>query len=232
MNDVRKMIYGTLIGFILTLGVWFSIIYVSSCGFSFTCNKGAPLVDRTPIPTLIPATLPVQNLGADAAAFNKCQIAAVDLLGAWVTAGTPETDKFTFTDVNGQSCEAAFAKDVLPLFTESNLWYPGSLSCSSCHSSDLAKSLQNMDLSSYAGILAGSGRANGEPKGRDILGGGVWEDSLLYQMVYAPNGESLIGRPIMPLGRTADVPDKGPVIFAGRIIPTEETADATTTPSP
>jgi len=234
MNDVRKMIYGTIIGFFLMLGFWFSIIYISSCGFTFTCNRGDPLVDRTPIPTLIPATLPVQSMGADAGAFNKCQIAAVDLIGAWVTAGVPETDKFTFTDVNGQACEAVFGRDVQPLFTESNLWYPGSLSCSSCHQPNLVLALQNMDLSSYAGILAGSGRANGEPKGKDILGGGVWEESLLYQMVYAENGVSLINRPIMPLGLTADVPDKGPLIFAGRIIleETAATTEATATPSP
>jgi hypothetical protein len=233
MNDVRKMIYGALIGFFLVLGVWFSIVYVSACGFTFTCNQGSAMVYRTPIPTLIPATLPVQALGGEPAVFNKCQIAAVDLLGAWVSAGVPETDFFTFTDVKERSCEAVFARDVLPLFLESNLWYPGSLSCASCHQSDLAKALQNMDLSSYAGILAGSGRANGEPKGNDILGSGVWEESLLYQMVYAPDGKSLIGRQIMPLGRTADVPANGPLIFAGQIIP-EETpiASTATTPTP
>ncbi|NTW13036.1 MAG: hypothetical protein HGA30_06965, partial [Anaerolineales bacterium] len=171
MNDVRKMIYGTIIGFFLMLGLWFSIVYISSCGLTFTCNRGAPLVDRTPVPTLIPATMPARVAGGDAT-FNKCQVAAVDLIGAWVTAGVPETDKFGFTDVNGQDCEAVFGRDVLPLFIESNLWYPGSLSCSSCHQSNLTVALQNMDLSSYAGILAGSGRANGEPKGKDILGGG------------------------------------------------------------
>jgi len=231
MNDVRKMIYGTIIGFFLMLGLWFSIVYISSCGLTFTCNRGAPLVDRTPVPTLIPATMPARVAGGDAT-FNKCQVAAVDLIGAWVTAGVPETDKFGFTDVNGQDCEAVFGRDVLPLFIESNLWYPGSLSCSSCHQSNLTVALQNMDLSSYAGILAGSGRANGEPKGKDILGGGVWEESLLYQMVYAPNGTSLINRQIMPLGRTAAVPDNGPLIFAGRIILVEGTADASATPSP
>jgi hypothetical protein len=229
MNDVRKMIFGAIIGLMLVLGLMFSIVYVSSCGLTFTCEQADAKVDRTPIPTLIPATLPVQSMGADSGAFNKCQVAAVDLIGAWVTAGVPETDKFTFTDIKGQACEAVFGRDVQPLFLESNLWYPGSLSCSSCHQSNLALALQNMDLSSYAGILAGSGRPNGEPKGKDILGGGVWEESLLYQMLYAPDGVSQINRPIMPLGRTADVPDKGPLIFAGRIIPLEET---TATPKP
>jgi hypothetical protein len=228
MNDVRKVIYGTIIGFFLILGLWFSIVYVSSCGFTFTCNRGDPLVDRTPIPTLIPATLPVQAMGGDAGAFNKCQVAAVDLIGAWVTAGLPETDKFTFSDINGQACEAVFARDVQPLFLESNIWYPGSLSCSSCHNSNLATAQLNLDLSSYAGILAGSQRPNGEPKGKDILGGGIWDKSVLYQMLYAPGGVSQVNRPVMPLGRTADVPDKGPLIFSGRIVP----VDGTTTPKP
>jgi hypothetical protein len=176
MNDVRKMIYGTIIGFLPDAGVVVQHRLYIGLWFTFTCNRGDLLVERTPIPTLIPATMPVQSLGADAGAFNKCQVAAVDLIGYWVEAGVPETEKFTFTDVNGQDCEAA--------------------------------------------------------KGKDILGGGVWEESLLYQMVYAPDGESLIGRPIMPLGRTADVPDKGPVIFAGRFILSEETAGVTVTPTP
>lgn len=88
-----------------------------------------------------------------------------------------------------------------------------------------------MDLSSYAGILAGSGRANGEPKGKDILGGGVWEQSLLYQMLHAENGASTINRPLMPLGRTAAVPDNGPLIFAGKAV-VEDTASVSATPTP
>jgi len=236
MTDVRKVIYGTIIGFFMMLGLWFSIIYISSCGFTFTCHRGAALVERTPIPTLIPATLPAQSTGADAAAFNKCQIAAANLIGAWVNAGYPETDKFSFTDVNGQNCEATFNRDVQPLFLESNVWYPGSLSCSSCHYPDLATAQMNMDLSSYAGILAGSHRPNGEPKGNDILGGGVWENSILHQMLHAENGQSTVNRPLMPLGRsdTPNVPDDGPLIFAGRIMQDQTAAatDATATPKP
>ena len=72
-----------------------------------------------------------------------------------------------------------------------------------------------MDLSSYAGILAGSGRANGEPQGKDILGGGNWDQALLHQMLYAPNGQTTIGRPAMPFGRPADVPANGPLVYAG-----------------
>ena len=59
MNDVRRVIYGTIIGFLMTLALWFSIIYVSSCGFTFTCHRGDHLIERTPVPTLIPAALPM-----------------------------------------------------------------------------------------------------------------------------------------------------------------------------
>jgi hypothetical protein len=142
-------------------------------------------------------------------------VAAVDLLGAWVSAGYSETEPFTFTDVKGQTCTATFTEDVQKLFLEANLWYDGSPACTTCHYADVLKATQNMDLSSYAGILAGSQRKNGEPTGVDILGGGVWENSLMYQMLYAPGGQSLINRPLMPLGRPSNVPEKGPIIAAG-----------------
>lgn len=240
-DDVRKMIYGVLILFLLTIVGYVSFIYVSGCGMTLTCVKGQAFVERTAVPSLVPATMPVAERNRGGGAFNKCQVAAVDLIGAWVTAGYPENDKFPFTDVKGQSCEGTFEKDVHPLFTESNLWFPGAQACASCHQPDLKVALKNMDLSSYAGILAGSNRANGEPKGTDILGGGNWEQSLLHGMLFAPNGQTLIGRPAMPLGRPADVPENGPLVFAGAPLagaegtgtpaaPTEGTPTATATP--
>jgi mono/diheme cytochrome c family protein len=57
-TDVRKVIFGTIIGFFMMLGLWLSVVYISACGFTFTCHRAALLVDRTPVPTLIPATLP------------------------------------------------------------------------------------------------------------------------------------------------------------------------------
>ncbi len=216
-DDVQKLIYGVLAGFVILIAVWIAYIYITACGFSLSCRKASTLPPLTPIPTLIPATMPAPERAA-AGEFNKCQIAALNLIGAWVSAGYPENDPFTFTDVKGRTCQATFYKDVQPLFIESNIWYPGSQGCSSCHHADVATSIMNMDLSSYAGILAGSRRANGEAKGQDILGGGVWEQSLLYQMLYAPNGQTSIGRPAMPLGRPANVPAEGPLIYAGQVI--------------
>jgi len=214
-TDVRKFIYTTIVLFVLVLVGFISFAFISSCGLTLTCTRGQPLVPRTPIPTLVPATMPAIERNRAQTAFNKCQIAAVDLIGDWVSAGYPENDKFAFTDVKGTPCEGTFKKDVQPLFLESSLWYPGAQACASCHQPDLTKAIKNMDLSSYAGILAGSGRANGEAKGKDILGGGNWDTALLHQMLYAPEGMTLIGRPAMPFGRPADVPANGPLVYAG-----------------
>jgi hypothetical protein len=49
---------------------------------------------------------------------------------------------------------------------------------------DVTISPAQLDLSSYAGILAGSRRENFESKkGTDILGEGNWEKSLLYEFL-------------------------------------------------
>jgi hypothetical protein len=69
-----------------------------------------------------------------------------------------------------------------------------------------------MDLSSYAGIIAGSRRASADVKGNDILGSGVWEQSKLYEVLTLPNEN----QQAMPLGRPPDAfPPGGPVILAG-----------------
>jgi hypothetical protein len=40
-----------------------------------------------------------------------------------------------------------------------------------------------LDLSSYPGITTGSRREGNKPKGTDILGGGEWKSSLLYDFL-------------------------------------------------
>jgi hypothetical protein len=210
MDDFRKLMYGVLTAFVAVLVVWVGFVYISACGFSFTCRRGLPTVNATPIPTLAAATLPAPDFSVQTTAQNRCRIAAVNLIGAWVSAGYPETDTFTFTDIDGQECEGTFPDDVHPVFMESNVWYPGALSCSSCHNSDLAISSSQMDLTSYEGILAGSRRTSPDAPGNDILGGGDWESSLLYDVLFV--------RKFMPLGRPPDVPAEGPVVFAGTAI--------------
>ncbi|MDP1716134.1 MAG: hypothetical protein Q8L41_15450 [Anaerolineales bacterium] len=208
-DDVRKYIYGTLTVFVVGILAWIGFLYVNACGFTLTCNRGALPVERTPIPTLIPATLPaMQTTTGEVAVPDQCHVAAVDLIGAWVGAGSSETDVFQFTDINGHNCESTF-EEVKPLFIEGNLWYSGSLSCVSCHSVDVAVSPAQLDLSSYAGIIAGSRRADAESSGTDILGAGNWESSLLYEFISAIHADAP--------GHTEEIADL--VIFAGKPIP-------------
>jgi hypothetical protein len=216
-DDVRKYIYGAVTVFLVGVFAWVSIIFVNACGFSFACNRGNPPIDRTSVPTLIPATLPAMEMNSSAAANpDKCYVAGVDLLGAWVDAGASNTEAFEFQDANGKNCEATF-EDVKPLFVSSNMWYAGSISCMSCHSVDLAVSPAQLDLSSYEGILAGSRRADDAPKGTDILGGGDWKTSLLYQFIAEP--KDVPGH--------NDALSSGLMVYAGTPLP-----DVQATPTP
>lgn len=183
MNDVQKYIYSALVVFVVGVFLWVSFVYLNACGFTLTCKRGEQRVDRTPVPTLLPATLPVIEQSSDSPTVSdQCHVAAVDFIGAWVDNGSSETDSFEFTDANGQNCESSF-EEVRPLFVEANFWYSGSLSCVSCHSVDVTISPAQLDLSSYAGIMAGSRRADAESTGTNILGDGNWEDSLLYEFI-------------------------------------------------
>ena len=222
MKDLKGIILGILVG-LPTLVILFAFgLYFFGCQTNNTCT-GVNLPVTTPIPTLIPATLPAPKVGAEAvAAKPKCRVAMVDLLSAWVSAGYPETEAFEFTDIKGQTCTATFKDDVQKLFLEANLWYDGAPACTTCHNADVAKSQKNMDLSSYAGILAGSNRVGEKAaKGDDILGGGDPAKALLIQMLTAPDGKTAINRPAMPLGRPANVPALSPIIAAGT--PPEQT---------
>ncbi len=223
MKELKGIAFVFLIGLPVMLIVWIYGLYFFGCNSDNSCS-GSHHVERTSIPTLIAATMPAPKVGADVVAVGpKCQITAVEFLGAWVNAGSPENDSFEFVDAMGKNCTATYETDVQKLFSESNLWYDGAPACTTCHYADVVKATMNMDLSSYSGVLAGSGRAKGEPTGKDILGGGVWESSLLYQMLYAPNGQSTINRQIMPLGRAATVPANGPMLFIGSPVETIET---------
>lgn len=219
-DDVRKYIYGALLVFLVGVSAWVGFLFLNACGFSLTCRRGVPTVDRTPIPSLIPATMPaMQSGGGEAVAMtDQCRVAATDLLGAWVAAGSSEKEPFQFTDVNGKVCESTF-EEVQPLFVEANLWSSG-LACVSCHSVDVAVSPAQLDLSSYAGMIAGSRRENAESKkGTDILGSGNWKGSLLYEFISTSKAD-------VP-GHTVAVSDL--LIFAGTPLPLPE---ATATPIP
>jgi len=222
MNDVNKMIYGTLIAFLLFLLFWFSIVYISACGFTLTCNQGAPLVIRTPIPTLIPAANPASPAQGGATEFNNCRVAATDLVGAWVSAGHSENKPFPFTDINGQTCEGTFADDIQPLFVENSLWYPGAIGCVSCHNSDLSDRSAGLDLTSYEAISLGTRRVAGASSpGTDIFGGGDWEESLLHEV--------LVNQRLVPEGHSPDAPAQDVIVYAGQQVGESE---VTATPTP
>lgn len=209
MNDVRRMIYGTLILFFLTLGFWFSVIYISSCGYSLTCHQAAHLVIRTPVPTLIPARAINPQTGEGVTEFDKCRVAATDLIGAWVSAGHPETDVFPFSDVNGQPCEGTFNEDVKPLFFENSIWYAGAIGCVSCHNADQPDRNAGLDLTSYETMSSGT----------DILGSDDPKTSVLYQV--------LVNQKLVPEGHSADEPGVSILIYAGHSV-----SEAEMTPTP
>ena len=182
-----------------------AVVLLSACNARNLIANTKPF--GTPIPTLIPATLPAVS-GGEAASGPKCAIRAVDLLGAWVSAGYPESDPFDFSGADGAACQGTFAEDVLVLFTRSNIWYTGAAACVTCHYQDLTKAQAQMSLVNYADVLAGSRRSSADAKGKDILGGGDWEKSKLYEVFVVTK--------LMPLGRPANMPEKGPLVKAGK----------------
>ena len=219
-DDVRNMIYATIVLFLVVVASWLGIIYVSSCGLTLTCRQAIREPDVTPIPTLIPAAQSEARPGETAVPeFSGCPVNAADLIGAWVTAGSSETEPFPFTDLNGNPCEATFA-DIHPLFVENSLWYKGGIGCVSCHNADLGDRSAGLDLTSYDAILLGSRRVAGaSAAGTDILGGGNWESSLLHKV--------LVEQGFAPEGHSADNPPVQLIIYAG-----QSTAEATVTATP
>ena len=219
-DDVRRVIYLTIVGFLVVVVSWLALIYISSCGFTLNCYQASPLVVRTPIPTLIPVSHSEDQGGGEGQAmadFNQCYVSATDLIGAWVAAGSPESEAFPFTDFStGNPCEGTYAEDIQHLFVENNLWKAGALGCTSCHNADLTDRSGGLDLSSYEGVMAGA-------SGTDILGEGDWESSLLHDV--------LLEQGLVPEGHSPDVDPVPPVmLYAGQ--QAEESTGATPTATP
>ncbi len=140
-------------------------------------------------------------------------IYAVDLIGAWVDAGVPE-GAFSWNDAQGNVHEASFDMDVLPLFTQDNIWFEGSQACTECHFDNSEDSRHEMDLSSYAGIMTG-GDVLSKPPGVAIVAPGDWHASKL-------RGRLRDNR--MPPGWEFDIEEgnrDGPIIKAGKKLPTQ-----------
>ena len=219
-DDTRRLVYGTIIAFLVFISACLGFVYISACGFTFNCIQGAPLVVRTPIPTLIPFESSLQENGNTEGNFNKCQIGAADLIAAWALAGHTETEPFPFTDLNGQKCEATFA-DIQPLFVENSVWFPGSLGCTSCHNADLLERSSGLDLSSYEAISLGTRRvAEQTSPGTDLFGRGEWENSIFHEVLF--------NQGLTTQGHSPDVEPVNPILYVGQAIPDGE---ATSTPA-
>ncbi|MBK7691788.1 MAG: hypothetical protein IPJ31_11950 [Bacteroidetes bacterium] len=92
-DDVKKYIFGAVAVFLVGVFIWVGIVFVNACGLSFSCKRGELAVARTPIPTMIPATLPAMEIASSASVDpDKCHVAGVELVGAWVEAGSSKTE--------------------------------------------------------------------------------------------------------------------------------------------
>lgn len=200
---------------VLMIVIWGSPAQVQERSYTPT-PSAAPYVPPTPvlpthIPTLIPAALAAPTVVVDQVSFGggECQVAALKLIGAWIIEGKPENGSFTFTDQLNKKCSGSFVRDVLPLFTQPNIWFSGSLACSACHMKEVKQAPANLSLVDYASILAGSRRKDGAATGNDILGDiKSWESSRLSVVI-------LTGQ--MPIGRPLNSPPNGPTIRVGTL---------------
>jgi mono/diheme cytochrome c family protein len=220
-RDFKSCMLYALFGLPIFLLLFIGVIYVGNCGFSANCSQASlPAIIHTPIPTLAPASLPTQAAALPTAARAVCSVTGRDLLNGWVSAGYTETQPFNFRDINGNICQATFT-DVSTLFNQPNIWYPGALSCDACHNSDVSIAAAGLDMSSYAGILAGAKRTSSVSQGEDILGGGNWEKSILNEQLFVYQ--------LMPFGAPPGVlAANGPILQAGILVtnPTEVPTEA------
>jgi hypothetical protein len=217
-DDVRKVIFGTVAGFLAVVVGWVGFIYLNACGFTFSCNRADLLVVRTPIPTLSPVEHGSAQMPAAASEFDQCLVAANDLVGAWVSAGVPESEAFPFNALNGQVCEGTFSEDIQPLFVENSLWENRMIGCVSCHNSDLSERSGGLDLTSYDAMLLGAGRADANATGSDVFGSGNWESSSLHNV--------LVNQGFVATGHSPDSPPNTLVVYAGSV------GEPTATPTP
>src|ERR1043165_5835835 len=56
-DDARRVIYGTIVAFLVFILAWLGFVYISACSFTLTCIQANQLIERTPMPTLIPVKL-------------------------------------------------------------------------------------------------------------------------------------------------------------------------------
>src|SRR5512138_1530823 len=89
-DDFRRIFYIIIVGFFLTIFLWIGFLFLTGCGWSLACAQAEPTPEHTPIPSLIPATLPPLNrlLGA-AGAGGTATAGTAAPAGTGVAAGAP-----------------------------------------------------------------------------------------------------------------------------------------------
>ena len=165
LNSIfHKRAHGMKRGVILLLTTLMGSALIGACASG--ALPTAPPTEPPPLPTPTePPAIETHTLDATSGAAAK----AVDLIGAWVNAGAPETDTFEYTGVDGKTYTGDFQTDVLPLFTQNGVWYEGSQACTGCHFGNTENSYHEMDLTTYEGILTGADSLS-SPPGVSILG--------------------------------------------------------------
>jgi mono/diheme cytochrome c family protein/cytochrome c553 len=219
LRDFKSWMMALIFALPVLLIIFIGLLYFGNCGLNNDCSQAslAPIF-HTPIPTIIPATMPAPVRQQISTGPQKCMANAETLLAAWVDNGYSENEPFLFVDNKGATCQAVFS-EIQIIFNEANLWYSGALACISCHNANISAASARMDLSSYSGIIAGSQRTSQDAAGKDILGGGDWEKAKLRDMLFVLKK--------MPFGRP-----EGAVAVAGPIVQVGNQADGNATPTP
>ena len=152
----RRIYFPILVGATLVL---LAIVLVA-CG-----SKAPPSPTATTVPPEPTATEALTEVSDESGAAAY----AVDLIAAWVESGSPETDAFDYTGVDGKTYQATFAVDIQPLFTQNEAWFEGSQACTGCHFAASENSYHQLNLTTYEGILTGADSLE-SPPGVSILG--------------------------------------------------------------
>jgi hypothetical protein len=96
-RDFKSCMLYALFGLPIFLFLFIAIIYVANCGLSTNCSQaGLPAIIHTPIPTLIPVSMPTQPAPVQVEARAVCSVTGRELLNSWVSAGYPETQSCLF----------------------------------------------------------------------------------------------------------------------------------------
>ncbi len=81
-DDFRRIFYIIIVGFFLTIFLWIGFLVLTGCGWSLACAQAEPTAEHTPIPSLIPATLPPLNRQLGAAGVSPGPLTGTQAAGA------------------------------------------------------------------------------------------------------------------------------------------------------